>query len=120
MALDENKLHEFLGRALIDLGGAVNAVLMSIGDELGLYKAPPSHWDGLPSKGAFLVGYAGNFDCWQQADLRKRNYVVRSAARNGHSSTECKISREETPARRDMRGFPFVGQAEFSTGSLQA
>jgi len=39
MALDENKLHDFLGRALTDLGGAVNAVLMSIGDELGLYKA---------------------------------------------------------------------------------
>jgi hypothetical protein len=39
MALDENKLHEFLGRALMDLGGAVNSVLMSIGDELGLYKA---------------------------------------------------------------------------------
>jgi hypothetical protein len=38
MALDENKLHEFLGRALMDLGGGVNAVLMSIGDELGLYK----------------------------------------------------------------------------------
>jgi len=39
MALDEKKLHEFLGKALVDLGGAVNAVLMSIGDELGLYKA---------------------------------------------------------------------------------
>ena len=39
MALEEKKLHEFLGRALVDLGGAVNAVLMSIGDELGLYKA---------------------------------------------------------------------------------
>jgi SAM-dependent methyltransferase len=39
MALDEKKLNEFLGRALVDLGGAVNAVLMSIGDELGLYKA---------------------------------------------------------------------------------
>ena len=36
MALDENKLHDFLGRALVDLGGAVNAVLMSIGDELGI------------------------------------------------------------------------------------
>jgi hypothetical protein len=36
MALDEHKLHEFLGRALVDLGGPVNAVLMSIGDELGL------------------------------------------------------------------------------------
>jgi SAM-dependent methyltransferase len=39
MALDENKLHDFLGKALVDLGGAVNAVLMSIGDTLGLYKA---------------------------------------------------------------------------------
>ena len=39
MALDENKLHDFLGRALVDLGGAINAVLMSIGDALGLYKA---------------------------------------------------------------------------------
>ena len=29
----------FLDRALVDLGGAVNAALMSIGDELGLYKA---------------------------------------------------------------------------------
>src|SRR5262249_51534104 len=38
-AMDEQKLQEFLGRALVDLGGAVNAVLMSIGDELGLYKA---------------------------------------------------------------------------------
>ena len=39
MALNEDKLHAFLGRALVDLGGAVNAVLMSIGDELGLYRA---------------------------------------------------------------------------------
>jgi len=39
MAVDEKKLQEFLGKALVDLGGAVNAVLMSIGDELGLYKA---------------------------------------------------------------------------------
>ncbi len=39
MALNEDKLHAFLGRALVDLGGAVNAVLMSIGDELGLYRS---------------------------------------------------------------------------------
>ena len=39
MASNEDKLHAFLGRALVDLGGAVNAVLMSIGDELGLYRA---------------------------------------------------------------------------------
>ncbi len=39
MTVNEDKLHSFLGRALVDLGGAVNAVLMSIGDELGLYRA---------------------------------------------------------------------------------
>ena len=56
MALDENKLHDFLGRALVDLGGAVNAVLMSIGDALGLYKAlaagPQSPADYSPSHNA--------------------------------------------------------------------
>jgi SAM-dependent methyltransferase len=39
MPLDEHKLHDLLGRALVDLGGAVHAVLMLIGDSLGLYKA---------------------------------------------------------------------------------
>ena len=39
MALDEQKLHAFLGRALVDLGGTVNTVLMTMGDRLGLYKA---------------------------------------------------------------------------------
>ena len=39
MAINENKLHQLLDRALVDLGGAVHTALMSIGDELGLYKA---------------------------------------------------------------------------------
>jgi SAM-dependent methyltransferase len=39
MALDENRLHAFLNRAVGDLGAAMSAVLMSIGDELGYYKA---------------------------------------------------------------------------------
>ncbi len=39
MPINEQKLHEFLGRALVDLGGTVNTVLMTIGDRLGLYKA---------------------------------------------------------------------------------
>ena len=37
--MDENKLHAFLGKAVGDLGAAMSAVLMSIGDELGFYKA---------------------------------------------------------------------------------
>src|SRR5690348_3610333 len=38
MAIDESKLHEFLHHAVGDLGAAMSAVLMSIGDELGFYK----------------------------------------------------------------------------------
>lgn len=39
MAVDQAKLHEFLGKAVGDLGAAMSGVLMSIGDELGFYKA---------------------------------------------------------------------------------
>ncbi len=38
MAIDEGKLHEFLGKAVGDLGAAMSAVLMTIGDELGFYR----------------------------------------------------------------------------------
>src|SRR4029077_5611014 len=39
MANNEEKLHAFLNRAVGDLGAAMSAVLMTIGDELGYYKA---------------------------------------------------------------------------------
>ena len=38
-AIDENKLNEFMGRAVGDMGAAMSAALVLIGDELGLYKA---------------------------------------------------------------------------------
>src|SRR5690349_6008724 len=39
MAINETKLNEFLGRAVTDLGAAVSATLVLVGDRLGLYKA---------------------------------------------------------------------------------
>src|SRR6187399_2547550 len=39
MAIDEARLNAFLGKAVGDLGAAISAVLISIGDELGLYRA---------------------------------------------------------------------------------
>lgn len=39
MAVGEDALNEFLGKAIGDLGGAMSAVLVLIGDELGLYAA---------------------------------------------------------------------------------
>jgi 2-polyprenyl-3-methyl-5-hydroxy-6-metoxy-1,4-benzoquinol methylase len=39
MAIDEARLNAFLGKAVGDLGAAISGVLISLGDELGLYKA---------------------------------------------------------------------------------
>ena len=39
MAVDEDKLNAFLGQAVGDLGAAMSAILVLIGDELGLYAA---------------------------------------------------------------------------------
>ena len=39
MAVNEERLNAFLGKAVGDLGAAVSAVLISIGDELGYYRA---------------------------------------------------------------------------------
>jgi SAM-dependent methyltransferase len=38
MAIDEAKLNTFLGKAVGDLGAALSAALISLGDELGLYR----------------------------------------------------------------------------------
>ena len=38
MAVDENKLNEFIGKAVGDLGAAMSATLILVGDRLGLYR----------------------------------------------------------------------------------
>lgn len=43
MAIDETKLHQFVGKMLGDLGGALSVPLVRIGDRLGLYKALHAH-----------------------------------------------------------------------------
>ncbi|HLI84080.1 MAG TPA: class I SAM-dependent methyltransferase [Bryobacteraceae bacterium] len=39
LPIDESKLQEFMGKALADMGAAMHAVLILLGDRLGLYKA---------------------------------------------------------------------------------
>ena len=38
MSINETKLNDFLGKAVGDLGAAMSAALMLVGDRLGLYK----------------------------------------------------------------------------------
>ena len=37
--IDEAKLNEFMGKAVADMGAAIHAVIIMLGDRLGLYKA---------------------------------------------------------------------------------
>ena len=37
--VDETRLHEFMGRAVVDMVAALNGVLVMIGGELGLWDA---------------------------------------------------------------------------------
>src|SRR5260370_26002470 len=39
MAINQDRRHEFLGKAIVDFGATFNAALIRIGDKLGLYKA---------------------------------------------------------------------------------
>lgn len=39
--IDESKLHAFMGRAVGDMGAAMHAVLIVLGDRLGLYALQP-------------------------------------------------------------------------------
>jgi SAM-dependent methyltransferase len=50
MALNQDKLHEFLGKAIVDFGATFNAALIRIGDKLGLYKALAKHGPQSPAE----------------------------------------------------------------------
>ena len=59
MPVDENKLNEFLGKMVQDLGAAASSVLVMMGDKLGLYKTLAAN-GGLTS--TELAGAAGTHE----------------------------------------------------------
>jgi 2-polyprenyl-3-methyl-5-hydroxy-6-metoxy-1,4-benzoquinol methylase len=56
MAINPDKLHEFLGKAINDFGAVFNAALVRIGDKLGLYKALASGGPQTPAELAKRTG----------------------------------------------------------------
>jgi len=50
MSLNMDKLHEFLGKALVDFGATFSAALIHLGDKLGLYKALAAHGPQTPGE----------------------------------------------------------------------
>ena len=58
MALNPDKLNEFLGKAVVDFGATMSAALIRIGDRLGLYKALVSGGPQTPAELAEKAGVA--------------------------------------------------------------
>ena len=74
MAIDRGKLNDFVHKALGDMGAALTAALVVIGDKLGLYKA-------LAARGPLTLGRAGRAHRHHRA-LRAR--VARRAGGGGY------------------------------------
>ena len=55
--IDERKLEAFIGLVATEIGAAANAALVSIGDELGLFRAMA---DGRPVSSAELAACAAS------------------------------------------------------------
>ena len=56
MAIDENKLNEFMGKVVGDVGAAMGAALVVIGDRLGLYKGLAKAGPSTPAQLAQATG----------------------------------------------------------------
>jgi 2-polyprenyl-3-methyl-5-hydroxy-6-metoxy-1,4-benzoquinol methylase len=56
MTINMDKLHEFLGKAVVDFGATFNAALIRIGDKLGLYKALVKYGPQTPAELAKNTG----------------------------------------------------------------
>jgi SAM-dependent methyltransferase/transcriptional regulator with XRE-family HTH domain len=61
MAIDEQQLHEYLGRFVVDLGATVQAATVLIGDKLGLYKALAQVGPSTPAELAERTGTAERY-----------------------------------------------------------
>jgi SAM-dependent methyltransferase len=56
MTIDETRLNDFMGKVVADVGAAMSAALVVIGDRLGLYKAMAAHGEVTPAQLAAHTG----------------------------------------------------------------
>src|SRR5580658_8119773 len=89
MAINADKLNEFLGRAVVDFGATFNAALVRIGDKLGLYKGLAA---GGPQTAAELAKRTGTAERyvreWLSAQAAGGYVTYDPAAQKFHLSEE--------------------------------
>ena len=91
-AVDENKLHEFLGKVLGDFGAALSSGLSYIGVKLGLYKAMA---DGQAVTPAELAKKTGTVERYV------REWLLNQAS-GGYVEYDAKTGRYRLPAEQAM------------------
>jgi SAM-dependent methyltransferase len=98
MAIDEARLNAFLGKAVGDLGAAISAVLISIGDELGLYREMASG----PLTAAELAGRTGTHERYIREWLA--NQAAGGYAEYDAASGKYSLSAEQALCLADPNG----------------
>jgi ubiquinone/menaquinone biosynthesis C-methylase UbiE len=115
MAIDQDKLGEFLGRFVGDLGATMAAGNVVIGDRLGLYRdlaAAPANADELARRTSTDPRYVAEWLRGQAAG----GYVEYDASSDSYSMTE-----EQAFALTDPDGAVYVpGAFQLALGSLRA
>lgn len=101
MAIDQQKLERFLGIAVNDLGAAISALLLHIGDKLGLYKAMADAGPLTPKQLAQKTGTAERYVREWLANQAAGGYVTYDAGQGTFTLSEeqafC-LANEESPA----------------------
>lgn len=116
MAINEQKLHELLGKGISDFGATFHAALIAIGDKLGLYKALAAGGAQTPAELAKRTGtterYVREWLCSQAAG----GYVTYDPA-----SWKFSLSEEQAFALADDNSPAFLpGAFQVALGAIQA
>jgi 2-polyprenyl-3-methyl-5-hydroxy-6-metoxy-1,4-benzoquinol methylase len=81
MTINQHKLHEFLGKAIVDFGATFNAALIRIGDKLGLYKALAKNGPQTPTQLAKSTGTSERYIREWLSEQAAGGYVTYDAAK---------------------------------------
>jgi len=81
MSIDQDKLHEFLGKAIVDFGATFNAALIRIVDKLGLYKALAKSGPQTPAQLAKATGTSERYIREWLSEQAAGGYITYDAAK---------------------------------------
>ncbi len=116
MAIDPDKLNEFLGKAIVDFGATFNAALIRIGDRLGLYKALAAGGAQTPAELAKKTGTAERYVREWLSAQAAGGYVTYDA-----SSGKFHLSEEQAFAMADETSPAFLpGAFQLALASVKS